>query len=91
MDDDEISGMKFRPVITLGTILVLIGMGGSMAALLWQGGAIRATLEASIRTEHDLREVEMRAIRGDLDVIRGDIRDVRTIVLNNRPPPAKTP
>lgn len=81
--------MRFRPVVTMGTLLVLLGMAGSLITIVWQAGAIRATMEVNIRAEHDLREVQLQAIHGDLADVRSDVRDLRTIILNTRGPEKK--
>lgn len=81
----------YRPVITLGTLLVIVSMGiglaGTLITVVWQAGTLRATLEDSIQAEHLLRETENKAITASLAEVRSDVRDLRTVILNTRAAP----
>lgn len=81
---DPDHGPIFRPYITLGSIglmvTILMGVGG----LIYKIGVVQATLEGGITREGELREVQNKAIRDNLEIVRGDLRDLRGVVLRTR-------
>jgi hypothetical protein len=79
-DGDE--DMKFQPVITLGTLLVIIGMAGSAAAIIWQAAQIQATVQASVIEEHNLREMENKSLHNEIGEVRIDLRDLRGLIVD---------
>jgi hypothetical protein len=79
----EDAEMRFQPIITLGTLLVIISMAGSAAAILWQAAGIQATVQASVIEEHNLREVENKSLHSEIGEVRTDVRDLRNIIVNN--------
>jgi hypothetical protein len=72
--------------MSLGNLALLGGIAASIAAGIWQGGAIRATLESAIAAEKETRAVEIRQITGRLDDMRADMRELRAVVMNTTPP-----
>ena len=70
--------------ISLGNVLLLIGMLGTLAAGVWQGGMIRASLEDGIRAERTLRESEMSSINVRLSDLGNDVRELRTVIIAQR-------
>lgn len=81
---EEESGPKqvtFRPEISMGNLLLLAGMLGSLVCVVWQGGSLRTSLEAGIREEHLLRETQYAALSLAINNLQGDIREIRTVVL----------
>jgi hypothetical protein len=79
-DGDE--DMKFQPVITLGTLLVIIGMAGSAAAIIWQAAQIQATVQASVIEEHNLRETENKSLHNEIGEVRIDLRELRGLIVD---------
>lgn len=74
----------FRSEVTLGNLLIILGMMGTLGAGIWQGGMIRATMEDGIRSERDMRQVEMTALVGRVDGVQNDVRELRAVVLRGR-------
>ena len=70
--------------ISLGNVLLLIGMLGTLAAGVWQGGMIRASLEDGIRAERTLRESEMGSISVRLSDLGNDVRELRAVIIAQR-------
>lgn len=82
---DNVSKIPFyKAELTLGNLLLLIGMMGAVGAGVWQGGAIRASLEEGLKAEHNLREVEMTSIHTDIASLGRDIRELRTYFIAER-------
>lgn len=89
MDDEGIKSMHFRPVITLGTILVMVGMIGSVIAIIWQASGIAATVQANVEAQKVLIEVHNKSLHTEIGDIKTDVRELRTIILNIRVPEKK--
>jgi hypothetical protein len=77
--------------VSLGNVLLLVGMLGSVLAGVWQGGMIRASLESGITAERELRGEETRALNeritqvsAAVQDVRTDVRDVRNLVLKSK-------
>lgn len=66
--------------VSVGNLLILFGLLGSIAAGFFQAGMIRASLESSIQGEHDLRVSEMSSIELRLTGMQEDIREVRSLL-----------
>lgn len=82
-DDDN------SPVITmhisLGNLLIMCSMIGAVITGVYEGGAIRATLEASITTEREIRAEQNANVIGQLAGLRQDIDGIRLVLMNRRP------
>lgn len=63
--------------VSLGNFLLLLSILGAIAAGIWEGGMIRATLQDSIETERDLRRADTAMLVGRLDLLQSDMREVR--------------
>lgn len=73
--------------ISLGNVLLFVGMLGTLAAGVWQGGMIRASLEDGIKAERTLRETEMTSINTRLTDLGSDVRELRGIIIAERHTP----
>ena len=80
----EPSAAVIKKEISLGNVLLLIGMLGTLAAGVWQGGMIRASLEDGILAERTLRESEMGSINIRLSDLGNDVRELRTVIIAQR-------
>jgi hypothetical protein len=84
---DESSGLKpftFTPEISFGNVMILVGVLGTIGAGVWQGGMIRATLEAGIAAERELRIAEADALGARINTMQGDIREIRGLVMRQQ-------
>jgi hypothetical protein len=90
--------MNFRPEITLGTLLVLVGMAASAGGLMYQIGETRAELADGISKEIVIREMQTKvlddkitasqaAINDKLTSMSTDMRDFRQVILSRTPLP----
>lgn len=74
--------------VSLGNVLLLLGMLGSVGAGIWEGAAIRTTLADGIDLERAIRENEIKSINSQLantaaqlDGMRLDIRELRNVTM----------
>jgi hypothetical protein len=87
MSEDVDKRMRFKAEISIGTLLVIVSMAASAAGVMYQIGATRADLangikaqEASIKSEHDLREAEFQGVTTAIKDVRDDLRELRTAI-----------
>ena len=85
--------MRFKAEISIGTLLVILGMAASAAGLMYQIGGTRADLangieaqKASIKAEQDLRETEFQTVTAAVKDVRDDLRELRAALAGPSPP-----
>ncbi len=81
VQDSTESGWIVRQ-ISLGNLLLMLGMAGSIGAGLYEGGAIRATLENGIDAERQLRVSDIAGLNQRITELRVDVAEVRTLIIN---------
>lgn len=82
--DETTTGSWVTREVSLGNVLLLIGMLGTALTGVWQAGEIRATLEDGIRAEREMRQSELAALANRVTDVQNDVREVRKLVMANR-------
>ncbi len=79
--------MVFRPEISLGviisTFMLIVTILGATGTLIWQAGAIQATVQQNVIEEHNMREMENKSLHAEIGEVRTDVRALTAIVVQN--------
>lgn len=71
------SWVKVIPDVSLGNLLLLLGMLGTLGAGIYEGGRIQQALADGVATESGLREADTRALNLRIDAIASSLGDVK--------------
>lgn len=65
--------------VSIGNLLLLLGLFGAIASGVYEAGMIRATLEDGIHAEHDSRVANTASLDQRIDSLRDDVRELRAL------------
>ena len=74
--------------ISLGNILLMLGMLASIGAGLYEGGALRQALSDGIASEQRERETAIHDVTDRIVSVQQDIRELRGLILAQVVPPS---
>lgn len=83
--------MAFDTRLNLGQFIMILGMAGTVAAGLWEGGRINQTLLDGVATEAAVRmqdvhaiDLEINGLNRSMDSLQADVREIRVLLLAER-------
>lgn len=76
--------MVFKPVVTLGTLLVLMGMLVSVGTIIWQASSIAATVQANIVAQRELADVQNKSLHAEIGEVRADMRNLAQLIVTSK-------
>ena len=76
---------------SVDNLLLIIPILGAIAAGLWEGGQIQATMVQSVQAEHDLRqadvtriETQISGLATNINDMHNDVRELRSYLMVKR-------
>jgi len=80
--------LKVVPDVSLGNLLLFLGMLGTLSAGIYEGGRIQQALTDGVANESSLREADSRALGLRIDAVgvsladvKADLRTLTTVVM----------
>jgi hypothetical protein len=67
--------------LSVDNLLVTVTILLTFCGFIYEGGRIQATLEQSIKAEHEIRETEFASLNTKFDEMRQDLRELRSYMM----------
>lgn len=72
---------RFVWTLRLDNLALLVSLLGAIAAGIWQGSAIRTTLQDGLQAEQMMRTQDIKHLKEQVQGVSQDVRELRGIVL----------